>query len=114
MIVTVLFAYLIDYIGQKELHDIEKTKRVIYIQPISMKIIELYHRIMFLNLNEGRIEDKEYKFDDFEEFYKEKLRSDEALNLPLVMIYAMKARGWEFYKNYQELLAKLEQLANEY
>ena len=70
MIVTVLFAYLIDYIGQKELHDIEKTKRVIYIQPISMKIIELYHRIMFLNLNEGRIEDKEYKFDDFEEFYK--------------------------------------------
>ena len=70
MIVTVLFAYLIDYVGQKELRDIEKAKRVIYIQPISMKIIELYHRIMLFNLNEGRIEDKEYKFDDFEYFYK--------------------------------------------
>ncbi len=51
--------------------------------------------------------------DNFEEFYKEKLRSDEALNLPLAMIYAMKARGWEFYKNHQELLDKLEKLVNE-
>ena len=50
---------------------------------------------------------------NFEEFYKEKLRSQEALNLPLVMIYAMKARGWEFYKNHQELLEKLESLVNE-
>ncbi len=50
---------------------------------------------------------------NFEEFYKEKLRTDEALNLPLAMIYAMKARGWEFYKNHQELLEKLEQLVNE-
>ena len=51
--------------------------------------------------------------DSFEQLYKEKLRSDEALNLPLAMIYAMKARGWEFYKNHQELLDKLEQLVNE-
>jgi len=51
--------------------------------------------------------------DDFEKFYKEKLRSEEALNLPLAMIYAMKSRGWEFYKNHQELLDKLEQLVNE-
>lgn len=51
--------------------------------------------------------------DNFEEFYSEKLKSDEALNLPLVMIYAMKARGWEFYKNHQELLDKLESLVNE-
>lgn len=51
--------------------------------------------------------------DNFEEFYREKLRSEEALNLPLVMIYAMKARGWEFYKNHQELLEKLESLVNE-
>ena len=50
---------------------------------------------------------------NFVEFYKEKLKSQEALNLPLVMIYAMKARGWEFYKNHQELLDKLEQLVNE-
>lgn len=49
---------------------------------------------------------------DFIEFYKEKLKSNEALNLPLVLIYAMKARGWEFYKNHQELLDKLEQLVN--
>jgi len=50
---------------------------------------------------------------DFAKFYKEKLSSDEALNLPLVMIYAMKARGWDFYKNHQELLDRLEQLVNE-
>ncbi len=50
---------------------------------------------------------------NFKELYREKLRSEEALNLPLVMIYAMKARGWEFYKNHQELLDKLEQLVNE-
>ena len=50
---------------------------------------------------------------NFEEFYKEKLQTGEALNLPLAMIYAMKARGWEFYKNHQELLEKLEQLVNE-
>ena len=51
--------------------------------------------------------------DNFEELYREKLRSEEALNLPLVMIYAMKARGWNFYKDHQELLDKLEQLVNE-
>ena len=50
---------------------------------------------------------------NFEKLYKEKLQSDEALNLPLAMIYAMKARGWEFYKNHQGLLDKLEQLVNE-
>ncbi len=51
---------------------------------------------------------------NFVDYYKEKLSSNEALNLPLVMIYAMKARGWEFYKNHQELLDKLESLVNEY
>lgn len=47
---------------------------------------------------------------NFEELYKEKLKSNEALNLPLVMIYAIKARGWEFYKNHQTLLDRLEKL----
>ncbi len=51
--------------------------------------------------------------DDFIKLYSEKLKSEEALNLPLVMIYAMKARGWDFYKNHQELLDKLESLINE-
>ncbi|MBR5303737.1 MAG: 4-alpha-glucanotransferase [Candidatus Gastranaerophilales bacterium] len=51
--------------------------------------------------------------DDFAKLYSDKLKSEEALNLPLVMIYAMKARGWEFYKNHQELLEKLESLVNE-
>ena len=50
--------------------------------------------------------------DDFEKTYVEKLKTNEALNLPLVLIYAFKARGWEFYKNYQELLDKLENLVN--
>ncbi|MBR2068350.1 MAG: 4-alpha-glucanotransferase [Candidatus Gastranaerophilales bacterium] len=51
---------------------------------------------------------------NFIDFYKEKLSTQEALNLPLAMIYAMKARGWDFYKNHQELLNKLEQLVNEH
>ena len=51
-------------------------------------------------------------YDDFEKTYVEKLKTNEALNLPLVLIYAFKARGWEFYKNYQELLDKLENLVN--
>ena len=50
---------------------------------------------------------------NFREFYQEKLRKEEALNLPLVLIYAMKARGWDFYKNHQELLDKLEKLVSE-
>ncbi|MBR1616720.1 4-alpha-glucanotransferase [bacterium] len=50
---------------------------------------------------------------NFRELYKEKLRSEEALNLPLAMVYAIKARGWEFYKDHQELLNKLESLVNE-
>ena len=50
---------------------------------------------------------------NFVDFYREKLKSEEALNLPLVMIYAMKARGWEFYKNHQNLLEELEKLVNE-
>ena len=47
---------------------------------------------------------------DFINCYKEKLKTDEALNLPLAMIYAIKARGWEFYKDHQELLERLEQI----
>lgn len=50
---------------------------------------------------------------DFVKEYSDKLKTQEALNLPLVMIYAMKARGWDFYKNHQELLERLEQLVNE-
>ena len=50
---------------------------------------------------------------NFVDFYREKLNSNEALNLPLVMIYAMKARGWNFYKNHQDLLEELEKLVNE-
>lgn len=47
---------------------------------------------------------------NFEQLYNEKLKSFEALNLPLAMIYAIKARGWEFYKDHQNLLNRLEQL----
>ncbi len=50
---------------------------------------------------------------DFKNFYHEKLKSQEALNLPLVLIYAMKARGWDFYKNHQDLLDRLEKLVAE-
>ena len=50
---------------------------------------------------------------DFMSLYEQKLQNKEALNLPLAMIYAIKARGWEFYKNHTELLEKLEKLVNE-
>lgn len=50
---------------------------------------------------------------NFKEVYKQNLAADAALNLPLAMIYAFKARGWDFYKNHEELLNKLEQLVNE-
>ena len=50
---------------------------------------------------------------DFVSLYEQKLQNEEALNLPLAMIYAIKARGWEFYKNHTELLEKLEKLVNE-
>lgn len=70
LIITVIFAYLIDFIGQKEIRDLEKTKRTLYLQPISMKIIELFHRIMFFNITSKEFEDREYTIDDFETCYK--------------------------------------------
>lgn len=48
--------------------------------------------------------------DNFEEFYYKKLEAGEAINLPLVLSYAVKARGREFAKQNKELLEKLEKL----
>ncbi|MBR1617529.1 4-alpha-glucanotransferase [bacterium] len=50
---------------------------------------------------------------DFISSYRKHLYNNEGLNLPLAMIYAIKARGWEFYKNNTQLLEKLELLVNE-
>ena len=50
---------------------------------------------------------------DFINLYRRKLNSEEALNLPLALVYALKARGWNFYKNYEELISRLELLINE-
>ncbi len=47
---------------------------------------------------------------NFDKCYEEKLKTSDALNLPLALIYAFKARGWEFYKDYQDLLERLEKL----
>lgn len=44
---------------------------------------------------------------NFEEFYQEKICSNEALNLPLVISYAIRARGREFVAQNQELLNEL-------
>lgn len=48
--------------------------------------------------------------DNFEEFYYEKLASGEALNLPLALSYAIKARGSEFIEKNKDILEKLEKL----
>lgn len=49
--------------------------------------------------------------DHFEEFYERKLEAGDALNLPLALIYAIKARGNEFAAQNAELIKKLEAIA---
>ena len=49
--------------------------------------------------------------DNFEELYYRNLESFEALNLPLALSYAIKARGRAFANEHKELLDKREQLA---
>ncbi len=49
--------------------------------------------------------------DHFEEFYERRLESGDALNLPLALIYAIKARGNDFAAQNAELIKKLESIA---
>ncbi len=49
--------------------------------------------------------------DNFEEVYYNNLNNFDALNLPLALSYAIKARGREFADKNRELLEKLEKLA---
>lgn len=48
---------------------------------------------------------------NFEELYERNLSSGDALNLPLALIYAIKARGADFAANNSELISKLENIA---
>lgn len=48
---------------------------------------------------------------NFEELYERNLASGDALNLPLALIYAIKARGSEFVSKNSELISKLESIA---
>ena len=48
--------------------------------------------------------------DNFEEYYYNNLMSGDALNLPLALSYAIKARGKIFAENNKELLERLEKL----
>lgn len=48
--------------------------------------------------------------DNFEEFYEQSLCEGKALNLPLVISYAIRARGADFVGKNQELLNKLGEL----
>lgn len=48
--------------------------------------------------------------DNFEEFYCDKIHSGDALNLPLALIYAIKARGCDFASKNKELIERLEKL----
>ncbi len=47
---------------------------------------------------------------DFENLYTQKLESEDALNLPLALVYAIKARGNEFANKNAQLIEKLEKL----
>ena len=49
--------------------------------------------------------------DHFEEFYERRLESGDALNLPLALIYAIKARRERFAAQNAELIKKLESIA---
>ena len=48
--------------------------------------------------------------DNFEQSYMDAVKSGDALNLPLALIYAIKARGRDFAAKNTELISKLEQL----
>ena len=48
--------------------------------------------------------------DNFEEFYLEKVKSGDALNLPLALVYAIKVRGREFAAKNADLIERLEKL----
>jgi hypothetical protein len=48
---------------------------------------------------------------NFEELYYKNLKSFEALNLPLALSYAIKARGRNFAEQNKELVEKLESLS---
>ena len=48
--------------------------------------------------------------DNFEQSYMDAVKSGDALNLPLALIYAIKARGRDFAAKNSELISKLEQL----
>jgi len=48
--------------------------------------------------------------DNFEEFYERNLEAGDALNLPMALIYAIKARGSEFEAMHAVLIKKLESL----
>lgn len=45
---------------------------------------------------------------DFEEVFCENLKSDKALNLPLILQFAIKARGQKFAEKYNDLLERLK------
>ncbi len=49
--------------------------------------------------------------DNFEEYYEENLKEGNALNLPLALIYAIKARGKDFVRQNEELIKELESIA---
>ncbi len=49
--------------------------------------------------------------DNFEDYYVRHLETGDALNLPLALIYAIKARGGEFAAQNSELITKLESIA---
>ena len=48
---------------------------------------------------------------NFEEYYEENLKEGNALNLPLALIYAIKARGIDFARQNEELIKELESIA---
>ena len=48
--------------------------------------------------------------DNFKEFYAQNVKSGDALNLPLALIYAIKARGRDFAADNTPLLERLEKL----
>ena len=48
--------------------------------------------------------------DNFEDYYERHLETGDALNLPLALIYAIKARGAEFAAQHSELIIRLESI----
>ena len=70
LFVTVIFGYIIDFISQREVIELEKSKRIFYLQPIVEKINNLIVRVILLNDKNKKLKCENMQLDYFESAMK--------------------------------------------